>query len=446
MSRAPGSPAKRRRAWHLALPLGALCGGADAQLLQDPQTVVVPPPPPITTAHSIFARDSTIPVADRMLPAFSAQGLSVGNFDLYPGLTIGGLYTSNLYADNDRKRSDAALVIRPQATLRTSGGPYVFSVYGQGDIRRYATHGSENSQEGLGGAEGSVAIGPLSSITAGVNYGTLIDPRYASDSPKDAAHPLQFDQLNGYLGTTIEGASTRVILRADVTRLRFSDTPAYDGSTLFTRDRDRTRYGGLVRVERALSPAISFYAAGTLNKIDYRYLATGNLQRDSWGYGAYLGSSFDVTRLARGDIRLGYIHQTFQLPGVDAIAGLGALGTLQFFPNQLWTFTAQGERSVQDSGVPGTAGYVHAGASLRADHELRRYIIASVAGGYFEDSYRGIDRRDRLPFAEVSGTYLSRDHWNARLGYRFLSRHCGCNSGIASFDDHRITAALTFQY
>lgn len=429
-----------------AVPLLAIAGAAHGQLLQDAQTVIVPPPPPITTARSVFARDGEVPVADRVLPAFSAQALTLGDFDLYPGLSIGGLYTSNVYADNDRRRSDFAVVVRPQLTLRTSSGPYVVSVYGQGDIRRYANHPSEDTEEGLGGVEASVAVGPLSSVTAGLNYGTLIDPRYASDSPIDAARPLQYDQLNGYLGTTIEGASSRVIARADVTQLRFGDTPAIGGGTLFTQDRDRTRYGGLLRLERALSPAVSVYAAGTLNKIDYRYLTGGYLDRDSWGYGGYVGSSFDVTRLARGDIRLGYIHQSFQLPGVSAISGLGALGTLQVFPTRLWTFTLQGERSVQDSGVPGTAGYVHTGGSIRADNELRRYIIASIEGGYFEDDYRGIDRRDHLPFADVSATYLSRSHWNLRLGYRFLSRHCGCTSGIASFDDHRVSATLTFQY
>lgn len=419
---------------------------APAQLLQDPQTVVVPPPPPITTARSIFARDGALPVADRILPAFSAQGLKVGDFDLYPGLTVGGLYTSNVYADNHRREDDVALVVRPEATLRTSDGPYDVALFARADLRRYARHTSEDTEEVQGGAEGSVAVGALSTLTAGVNYGSFIEPRFAADSPVEAAKPLEYAALNSYAGATLEGASTRLVLRGDIGQLRFGDTPARGGGTLYTRDRDRTRYGGLVRVERALSPAVSFYVAGTANKIDYRYLTGGGVDRDSSGYGAYLGSSFDVTHLARGDIRLGYIHQDFDLPGARPVSGLGALGALQVLPNQLWTFTLRGERSVEDSGVPGTAGLVHAGGSVRADYELRRYIIASLEGGYFRDTYRGLARRDRLPSAEVSATYLSHNHWNARLGYRYLARHCTCTSGTASFDEHRLTAALTLQY
>ncbi|MDB5714718.1 MAG: hypothetical protein JWO15_2115 [Sphingomonadales bacterium] len=432
----------------LLTPVACLFGQpVDAQLLQDAPTVVVPNEPPLTTQRSVFARDSMIPVAERMLPALSAQGIKLGNFDLFPGLSIGGLYTSNVFANNDRKRSDFAVVVRPEATLRTSGGPYNLDIYARGDFRRYAQYVSEDTEEGMGGIEGSVAIGPLSTLTAGANYGSFIDPRFASDSPVDAAKPLEYRALNGFVGATIEGSTTRVIFRGDVARLRFSDTPRIGGGTIDAEDRDRTRYAGLVRVERSFGPGLSFYVAGSANKIDYRFLSGGVLQRDSSGFGAYVGSSFDVTRLIRGDVRVGYIRQKFNLPGVRAISGIGALGNVSYFPNGLWTFTARGESSVQDSGVPGTAGYLHRGGSISADHELRRYLIASLEGGYYQDTYRGLDRRDKLPFADVSATYLSHNHWNARLGYRYIARHCGdCSGGIARYDDHRVSATLTFQY
>ena len=436
-------PSRRRLARVTCVLLVGAAGAmpATGQLLEDPQTVVIPPEPPLTTARSIFTRDRQNPVAERMLPAFSAQGVSVGDFDVFPGLSIGGLYTSNIFADNTRRRSDVAVVVRPELTVRTSAGPYQLAAYGRGDVRRYAGHGSENTEEALGGLQGSVAVGALSSITAGASYGSLVEPRYAADSPSNAAKPLEYTALDGFAAATIEGAATRLIVRGDVSRLRFGDTPSLTGGDLFTRDRDRTRYQGLVRLERALSPAVSIYGAATANRIDYRITDT----RDSKGYGLYLGSNFEVTALLRGDVRVGYIRQIFDLRGVRNISGLGALGTLVFSPNRLWTFTAHGESSVQDSGVPGTNGLLHRGGSVRADNELRRYLIVSLEGGYFEDTYRGLPRRDKLPYADVSATYLSRNHWNARLGYRYLARSCTCTVGVTNFDDHRVSATLTFQ-
>lgn len=423
----------------------ALNSSAAAQLLQDAPTVVVPAEPPISTAQSVFERNREVSVADRMLPEFGASGSTIGAFDVYPGLSAGGLYTTNIFANNRNRRDDVALVLRPELTVRTSAGPYRLTAFGRGDIRRYSHYTSENTEEVLGGLQGSVAIGPLSSLTAGVSYGSLIDPRYASDSPVSAAKPLEYEAFNGFAGGTIEGASTRLILRADVARLRFRDTPAVGGGMLLTRDRDRTRYQGLARLERALSPAVSLYGAVTINKIDYRFTDCCVGTRNSDGFGAYVGSSFEVSSLMRGDVRVGYLRQRFDLGGVRPISGLGALGTLVYSPTRLWTITARGESSVEDSGVPGSGGFLHRGGSLRADNELRRYVIASLEGGYFRDTYRGLPRRDSLPFADASVTYLSRHHWNARLGYRYLARSCTCSTGVTDFDDHRVSATLTFQ-
>ncbi|MCC2976598.1 outer membrane beta-barrel protein [Sphingomonas sp. PL-96] len=430
----------------VALPLGFFVSPAAAQLLHDPETVLVPPEVPITTAESAFNRGNQVPVADRMLPAFTAKGSKLGNFELFPGVAIGSIATSNVFANNDRRRSDLALVVRPEATLRTSQGPYRLSSYVRGDFRRYADNSSENTEEGLVGADGAVMIGPLSSLSAGASFGSLVLPRFAADSPANAAKPLEYTALTSYVGGTIEGASTRVIFRAQANRLRFRDTPDRLGGTLFTRDRDRSRLDGLLRVERAVSRTVSVYAAGTVNKVDYQRRLAGGLVRDSSGFGAYVGSNFDITNLMHGDVRVGYIRQNFDLPGVRAISGLGLLGTLTYFPSQLLTITARGESNVLDSGVPGTTGVLHRGGSVRGDYELRRYIIASLEGGYFHDSYRGQDRRDKLPFAEASVIYLSRGHWNARVGYRYLARHCNCSAGVQDFDDHRLTATLTLQY
>ncbi|MBM6577482.1 outer membrane beta-barrel protein [Microvirga sp. SRT01] len=431
-----------------AIAIVASAVPATAQLLQDEPTVVIPPEPPLTPARSVFARDREVAVADRMLPAFSAKGMTVGAFDVFPGLAVGGLYTSNIFANNADKHADAGLMIRPELTVRTSSGPYRVTAYARGDVRRFTDKVSENTEEVLGGLQGNVAVGALSALSAGVSYGSLINPRFAPDSPVDAAKPLEYNALNAFASGSFEGSNTRVILRADVADIRFRDTPSRSGGTIFTRDRNRTRVQGLLRVERALSPSVSLYGAGTVNTIDYRYPTTigqSVVTRDSRGYGLYVGSSFELTSILRGDVRAGYIRQIFDLDGLRPIAGFGTLGSLVYFPNRLWTFTARVESSVQDSGVPGTGGVLHRGGSLRADNELRRYIVLSLEGGYFRDTYRGLPRRDKLPFASAGLTYLSRNHWNARLGYRYLSRDCSCTGGVTDFDDHRVTATLTFQ-
>jgi len=111
LSLAPGRPFTRTACILLIGTVGST--PLAAQLLEDAPTVMIPPEPPLTTARSIVTRDRQTPVAERALPAFSAQGITVGAFDVFPGLSVGGLYTSNIYADNRRRHSDVAVVVRP---------------------------------------------------------------------------------------------------------------------------------------------------------------------------------------------------------------------------------------------------------------------------------------------------------------------------------------------
>ena len=204
---------------------------------------------------------------------------------------------------------------------------------------------------------------------------------------------------------------------------------------------------GIVRVERAIKPNMSVYLAATGNLVNYRLSPPETLlQRDSKGCGFYVGSSFELTRLLRGDVRVGYIRQNFDRPGVRSISGLGLKGSLTYFPTGLTTVTLRGERSVQDTGVPGTTGYIHTGGQVQVDHELRRYIILTAQGGYFRDNYRGQPRIEHISYAALSGTYRSVQHWDAKLAYEFDRRDCLCPAGAPDFDDHRLLASFTFRY
>jgi hypothetical protein len=136
-----GAPRRLSRLASLMIA-GACTAPLGAQLLQDVPTVQVPPEPPLTDARSVFARERDTGVADRTLPAFTAQGVTVGAFDVFPAVSVGGLFTSNLFANNEDRRSDVALVVRPEVTVRTSGGPYRLTAYGRADLRRFATYAS----------------------------------------------------------------------------------------------------------------------------------------------------------------------------------------------------------------------------------------------------------------------------------------------------------------
>lgn len=434
-------PAAAVAAFSLMLP-----AVAPAQII-DQSTIVLPPRPlPPSPILSAFSRDRDYPVAEHVFRAFSATGVKIGNFDLFPGLMVAPEFISNIYANNADRHSAAALLIRPELTIRNRSGPVDAELFGRGAITRVAKFQSENTEEVVGGTRIEAEVGPLATLSAGASYGSRVLPRYASDSPTDAAKPLEYKELLGNLGGQIESGRVRATFRGDYARLSFENAPSTAGGTLLTHDRNREVLSGIARADYAFKPDTSVYVAATANHIEYSLpLQSTAINRDSKGYGVFIGTSFDVTGVLRADARVGYIRQSFDANGAKPISGLGLLGNLVYFPSRLTTVTLRGDRSVRDTGVPGTLGNLHTGGELQVDHELRRYFTATAIAGYATDDYRGTIRKDHSAYAAISALYLSGNHWSAKLGYQYNRRHCSCTLTGAQFDDHRVLFALTLQ-
>ena len=444
-------PGRYAAGWYGAGLATAVCASilptaASAQII-DSSTVVVPPRQPRPSVRrSAFVRDRDVPVAERTFPAFTAQGIRLGPLEAFPALMVAPEYISNIFANNANRRSAAALLLRPELTVRNRSGPIDLDLFARGAITRVAKYSTENTEDIVGGGRIGSEIGPLTSVFVGGSYGRRVLPRYASDSPVNALKPLEYDELLGNIGGQIERGRFRLVLRGDLTRLRFDSTPMIGGGTLFTGDRDRTVLAGTARAEYAFKPDTTIYLAATVNRFNYRLpFGVNLLNRDSHGEGIYIGTSLDITGRIRADARVGYIRQQFDAGGTKPISGLGLLGTVYVFPTRLTTVTLRGERSVRDTGVPGTLGDLYTGGEFRVDHELRRFFTATAIAGYSVDDYRGSLRRDRNAYAAVSALYLSKDHWSAKVGYQYNRRHGTPGSTGTEFDDHRILVALTFQ-
>ena len=108
--------------------------------------------------------------------------------------------------------------------------------------------------------------------------------------------------------------------------------------------------------------------------------------------------------------------------------------------------TFQVRRSVEDSGIPNTGGFLETGGSVAVDHELRRYIMLNTKVSYFDDQYQGISRHDAIMFFTAGGTYLSRHGWNIKVAYEYYHQNSGGEDGGVNYDDHRAVATLTFKY
>ncbi len=258
---------------------------------------------------------------------------------------------------------------------------------------------------------------------------------------------MRFEQGQADIGGAYEQNRIRLTGRFDAEILNFDPGELIGGGVLSTGDHDRSRYTATGQAEYAISPATAVYVGGDYNVLTYRLVPPAvPVRRDSHGYEAFVGSNFEVTGLTRADIRVGYLEQDFDARQLGRIAGFGVRGQLQYFPTQLTTVTFQVRRSVEDSGIPNTGGYLETGGAIAVDHEYRRYLMINAKVSYFNDSYQGLSRKDGEAFATLGATYLSSHHWRLKVAYEYYHQNSSGLAAGVNYDDHRAVATLTFEY
>ena len=127
------------------------------------------------------------------------------------------------------------------------------------------------------------------------------------------------------------------------------------------------------------------------------------------------------------------------------IGGLSAKGQVQWFPTQLTTVTATALRSVGDSGIIGSAGFLNTTGGIQVDHELLRNLILTVNGTGTQNQYFGISRTDDIWTTGASASWLLTRWFGLTLGYTFADQHSSGVERGPTFDDNRFVLSAVFQ-
>ena len=134
--------------------------------------------------------------------------------------------------------------------------------------------------------------------------------------------------------------------------------------------------------------------------------------------------------MLRGDVGVGWLKQNFDGTAFGDIDGYSLHGKLEWFPTQLTTVTALGERSIEDSGLVGSAGSLRTDASVQVDHELLRNLIVTGVLDSERSKFVGVDRLDKRFTIGASATYLMNRGVGVTFGYSRLDQDSsGVNAG-----------------
>ena len=168
---------------------------------------------------------------------------------------------------------------------------------------------------------------------------------------------------------------------------------------------------------------------------------------DLSGDTSFLTAPGELGALIRGEIAAGYISQEFdEETAYGKVDGFGARALIEWFPTQLTTVTATGSRTVEDSAIIGSGGYLSSAIGLQIDHELMRNIIVGGAVSYSEDDYEGIDRNDDRFSGSLSATYLVNRHLGVSLAASHLEQSSSGADNGADFDVNRLMISFVGQF
>lgn len=393
----------------------------------------------------LFVRDRAVAVRDRPQPGYDPLGIRTGGFTLFPRLQSGVVHDDNIFAAEADRQPATTLRLTPEVIARSNWSRHALETRARAEIDRNLDFDSENTTDWSLGGAGRLDVARGVDVTLAADYAHDHEARTAAGADPTARRPIAFDLASASLATTRTRRRLRLSAKAAVLRYDYRDGLSAAGAVIEQDGRDRTVARLTGRADYALSPATALFVQIARDDRDYRNVA-GSPDRSSSGHEAIAGVDFELGALIRGEVAAGYIRQDFQNAAYGDLDGVGGRARLSWFPTHLTTLTATAARSVEDTGVIGSAGALRTDLSMRVDHELLRKLILTAETAWSEDDYTGLDRTDARFAAGFSAVYRLNRRYGLTAGLAYLDQSSSGAAGGPSYRSTRLSVGVVSQF
>lgn len=395
---------------------------------------------PATSLAQDYSRGRNVSVTQRERPEYDAIGMRAGGFTLLPKVEISGQSNSNALAADSGAQSDTALVINPSILARSNWGRHALQVQANLGIRRNKDFSRNDQTAGSVQALGRIDIYGQSYVTVLADAGRAYDERTSSGFPQNAKDLPKYSTAGAGVRGVYEAGRVRTSGGLEARAIDYGSVTSLTGAKIDLNGRDlhTTKLTG--RVEYGVNPDAAVFGefAYTISSYDHSGGIYGP-SRDSKEAAALVGANFDITRLARGEVGIGYVNREYDSPSYHSIPGVTARAKIEYLPTQLLTLTFNAKRAVVDSVDLSSGGYFSTSTGLLADYELRRNLLVSAKVDYTKEDYRGIDRNDKVTGVGVGAKYLV--NRTVAIGAN-LNHYDRDSSGAAAYRSFSGTEAL----
>ena len=396
--------------------------------------------------EGLFSRGSNVSVRQRPKPEYAHSPIGYGAFLISPTITTSVEGNDNIYATSAKTTSDVIFRIQPSVVAQTNWSRNLLAVYGRASINQYVSNGSESTTDWQVGGNGRLDVHRDLGFSGGASYEHDTEPRTSSGSPQNIKEPIRYYLADVYGQGTKQFNRLRLTGRVDFRDFNYENAPLTGGGFSNQNYRDHTVVTGGGKADYAISPDKSVFVTAVVNNRDYSTPLVGQPARNSTGYEFGIGSNFDISHLVRGEVQFGYTQQDYKSALYPSVSGLSARGLVEYFPTELTTVTFTGTRTVEDSSLVGSSGYLSSNISAQVDHELLRNLIITGTVSYGNDSYKGVDRTDDRTSVSAGGTYLVNRAVGVNLTYTYYNQDSSGKVAGPTFAVNRIMGSLVFSF
>lgn len=372
--------------------------------------------PSITGSSVLTADPAKSPVRVPIPP--EELGLSWGGFQWFPDLNAELTYDSNLFATRADPVSDWSWTLTPSLVGRSASATHELNLRVGASAQRYQDQFRQNTDDAWADVTGTKAVTGSTTLFGGLGWSRQHEDRGTPDL-SFGAEPTVFRDTSAHAGVVQDFGVHYLRLGVAANRLDFDNVATTTpGVTLDNdaRDRDIFSVGG--RWSWRTAPSAEVFVQGVAEKRDYRRAVDVlGYQRSSDGYRVDVGTAFNVDRHVVGEAYVGVMRQHYDDPRF-APTGDVDLGLDVRWHTSPWTTVWLGlERSLEETVVDGSSGYLSTTGSFRVEHDLNARTLLSGGVSITQDRFRLISRDDdQLSYSAgvrhylTDGVYVAADY------------------------------------
>jgi hypothetical protein len=393
-----------------------------------------------------FDRGRNISVIERPRPGYSALGVTLGGFRLFPRVETSAGATSNTYLTSQDPTASAYAAEQVSAKLVSLWSRHSLQLTAATTQRFYFGQSKRNENRWLADAAVRVDVYHSFKIETDLNASQSVENLFSGAvSPTVAALSSYRRYFASFKGTYTEGRF-RAFALTDYTIYNYSQVPLLTGGLLDQSDRNRRIARVTGQIEYARTPSISIFAQLSGERTTYdRDLLSGLPNLDSKAARLLFGANIDIAARIRGTIGVGYSARDYDASLYKSVHGLSVESQLQFFPSDRLTIGLTSQRTLNDSSIGTRQPYWNTQFDLRGDYELLRNLIVALTGDFSRQSYIDNPLESETYQANLSVRYLASRRVNLRGAVSYGQRTSNNTVLLGSLHEARFEAGIAYQ-